>query len=94
MPIQLTILIIIVILNVFSYMLMGIDKSYAQQGHYRISEDMLVTMAVIGGSIGILTGMYQFRHKTKKPKFAYGIPLILLIQGVLFMMYGFPFLLK
>lgn len=36
--------------------------------------------AVIGGSIGALFGMSIFHHKTRKPKFYIGIPLIMLIE--------------
>ena len=40
-------------------------------------------VSVIGGSVGALTGMYLFRHKTQKRKFNLGIPAILLTQAIL-----------
>lgn len=36
-----------------------------------------MTVAALGGSVGSLLGMYTVRHKTKHPKFAVGIPLLL-----------------
>ena len=44
----------------------------------------LIWLAIAGGSIGALLGMYLFRHKTKHKKFSLGIPAILLIQVGLF----------
>jgi uncharacterized membrane protein YsdA (DUF1294 family) len=54
-------------------------KSKAKQGG-RISEATLLTLAVIGGSIGALLGMRVWHHKTLHKKFKYGLPLILLAQ--------------
>ena len=44
---------------------------------------MLFTLALIGGSAGALAGMFLFHHKTRKPAFRIGIPLILIAQIVL-----------
>ena len=40
-------------------------------------------MAIAGGSIGALSGIYFFRHKTQKCKFSLGIPAILIAQVAL-----------
>ncbi len=37
-------------------------------------------MQYFGGTIGSITGMYTFRHKTKKPKFKIGMPALLILQ--------------
>ena len=58
----------------------GIDKWKAKQGSWRILEDTLLILAVIGGSIGALLGMRVWHHKTMHKKFKYGLPLILLVQ--------------
>lgn len=51
-------------------------------------------MAAIGGSAGALLGMMMFHHKTLHPKFAVGVPLILLVHiaiGVLlYLRFGWP----
>lgn len=65
------------IVNLISFALMGIDKYKARHDRRRIPERTLITTAVIGGSIGALGGMYLFHHKTRKPKFRTGLPLIL-----------------
>lgn len=58
------------------------DKHKAKKSLQRTPERTLFLVAVLGGSIGSLLGMYLFRHKTRKPKFALGIPLILAVQTV------------
>ena len=66
--------------NALAFLLMLIDKQKAKKHLWRIPEATLMLSAAIGGSIGALLGMYTFRHKTRKPKFYIGIPLILLLQ--------------
>ena len=46
---------------------MLMDKGKAVRKSWRIPEWFLLTVALIGGSLGSLLGMYLFRHKTKKP---------------------------
>lgn len=62
---------------------MYVDKKRAIQRKWRISENTLILISILGGSIGALIGMYTFRHKTKHLKFKLGIPLILLLQFLL-----------
>ena len=50
----------------------------------RISEKTLLVTAAIGGSIGSMAGMWIFRHKTKHWYFVYGLPVILLLQLLVF----------
>ena len=78
-----TILLILIGINVLTFLVYGIDKWKAKQGRWRISEATLLMLAVIGGSIGALLGMQVWRHKTMHKKFKYGLPLILLAQIVL-----------
>ncbi len=53
----------------------------------RISENSILLNAFVGGSLGVLAGMYVFRHKTQKPKFKIGVPLIIIFQVIL-IIYG------
>ncbi len=69
-----------VIINAMGFALMGIDKYKAKKRAFRIPEATLFTIAVIGGSIGSIIGMYTFRHKTRHRSFVYGMPAILFIQ--------------
>ena len=74
----------LLIITLISFALMGIDKRRAKRkGARRIPEALLFTFAVFGGSVGILLGMYIFRHKTLHNSFRIGIPLIILAQAYL-----------
>jgi uncharacterized membrane protein YsdA (DUF1294 family) len=73
----------LIAVNTLTFVAYGIDKWKAKQGSWRISEATLLTLAVIGGSIGALLGMKIWHHKTMHKKFKYGLPLILLVQIVL-----------
>ena len=74
----------LVFINVLTFLLYGIDKWKARRGKWRIPEETLIWLAIVGGSIGALLGMYLFRHKTKHKKFTLGIPAIFLIPMGLF----------
>ena len=67
-------------INALGFLLMLADKHRARKNRWRIPEATLMGVAVLGGSIGSLIGMYTARHKTKHPKFTVGIPLILIVQ--------------
>ena len=73
----------LIVINIATFLVYGIDKWKAKQGSWRISEATLLILAVIGGSIGALLGMKVWRHKTMHKKFKYGLPLILIIQIIL-----------
>ena len=66
--------------NIATFFLYGIDKYKAKKGRWRISEAILLLMAVIGGSIGAWAGMRLWHHKTMHKKFKYGIPVIIILQ--------------
>ena len=73
----------LIVINIVTFLVYGIDKWKAKQGSWRTSEASLLLLAVIGGSIGALLGMKIWHHKTMHKKFKYGLPLILLVQIVL-----------
>ena len=72
---------------------MGLDKTIARKNgervqrgrkpRRRIPEKTLFLIAALGGSLGVLAGMYLFRHKTKHKSFVFGVPLILAAQAAL-----------
>ncbi len=72
-----------IIMNIIGFALMGIDKYKAKKRAFRIPEATLFIVAIIGGSIGSILGMYAFRHKTKHWYFVYGMPFILVVQIIL-----------
>ena len=69
---------------------MWLDKRKAKKGKWRISETALFTLAILGGSIGGIAGMYAFRHKTKKARFTIGFPAILILEIILVIIYYKP----
>ncbi len=73
----------LVVINLITFFLYGIDKWKAARHRWRISEAVLLLAALIGGSIGALAGMYGFHHKTLHRKFTVGVPLILIAQIIL-----------
>ena len=60
--------------NILAFVLFGADKQKARRNAW------LILSAVIGGSVGAILGMRFFHHKTRKAKFAIGVPVILLVQ--------------
>ena len=73
----------LIVINIVTFLVYGIDKWKAKQGSWRISEVSLLILAVIGGCIGALLGMKIWHHKTMHKKFKFGLPLILIIQIIL-----------
>ncbi len=78
----------LIIINVIAFLAYGIDKYKAKREQWRIPEATLIGLAVIGGSVGALLGMRVFHHKTKKPKFFIGVPVILVVQIALTVILG------
>lgn len=82
-------------INLVAYIMYGVDKRRAQQNgphrkskksredrpqKDRISEAALIWIAVFGGSIGAIMGMFGFHHKTQHKKFTILLPLIFVFQ--------------
>ena len=70
----------LIIINALGMLLMIVDKSRARKRLSRISEVNLFTIAILGGSFGILFTMILIRHKTRHKKFSIGLPLIIVCQ--------------
>lgn len=82
-------IIYLIIINIIAFLAMYIDKKRAKMGRWRIKEHTLFILALIGGSVGAIIGMYTFRHKTKKARFFIGFPIILIVEVLLgFMIYN------
>ena len=77
----------LILVNFSTFLLYGIDKSKARHHRWRIPEAVLLGAAAIGGSLGALSGMYFFRHKTKHWKFRILVPLCLIAQIVLLFLF-------
>ena len=77
----------LLIVNAAAFLLFGYDKKLAKQQKWRIRERTLFISAIIGGSFGAILGMRVFHHKTRHPQFAIGLPMILLLQIILFCLF-------
>lgn len=66
--------------NTLGFILMYVDKKRAIKHKWRISENTLITVAFIFGSLGVYLGMTVFRHKTKHLKFKVFVPVFLIIH--------------
>ena len=71
------------LMNLIGFLSMLIDKRRARKNGWRIRERTLFLLSILGGSIGSLSGMYIFRHKTRHWYFVLGMPLILFLQAAL-----------
>ena len=76
------IVVYILIVNIVAIVVYGVDKLKAKKNKWRISENTLLLIALVGGSIGAYLAMKLWRHKTNHKKFKYGIPLIIVFQLV------------
>ena len=69
-----------IVINIFGFFIMWLDKRKAKKGRWRIKESTLFMLVLLGGGIGGIAGMYTFRHKTQKMQFVIGFPAILIIE--------------
>lgn len=70
----------LILINLAAWGLMGADKYRARKHAWRIPERTLFAVALLGGSLGAILGMYLWHHKTKHWYFVIGMPLILVAQ--------------
>ena len=81
---------LLAVMTLAGFLVMGVDKRIAaanpdriargKKPRRRVPERTLVLIAALGGSAGVLAGMYTFRHKTKHWYFVVGVPAILAAQ--------------
>lgn len=75
----------LILINIVTFVVFGLDKLLAKHPRFRqrVPEKNLLLLAVVGGSVGALLGMYLFRHKTLHRVFRVGVPVILAVQLLL-----------
>lgn len=74
------------LINLIAFYMYWRDKRNARKGRWRISENALLGIAFIGGSLGALLGMYVFHHKTRHWKFKVLVPLFLIMHVLIFIL--------
>lgn len=71
---------LLALMSLVLFAVMAADKRRARRNMRRVPEARLFLLALLGGAAGGVLGMYVFHHKTKKPRFFLGFPLIALCQ--------------
>ena len=77
------VVIYLIVINLIAFGAMWLDKRKAKKGKWRIPENTLLLLVLLGGGVGGIAGMYVFRHKTQKAKFVIGFPVILVCEILL-----------
>lgn len=72
-------------LNLFLFILMGMDKRAARRNKWRIPERRLLTLGLIGGGFGGILGMLVFHHKTHRIYFTICYVLNIICWGMAFL---------
>ena len=72
----------LLLVNLWAFVLMGIDKRRAKKDLWRIKERTLFLPVLLGGGVGGILGMKTFHHKTKHWYFRFGFPAILILELV------------
>ncbi len=83
MSVELKIALCVLGVNLLCMLIFGLDKALAVGHKRRIPEATLLTLAVLGGSVGAMLGMTVFHHKTDAhahPLFVWGIPFFFLAE--------------
>lgn len=76
------IVIYFIVINLFGFFIMWLDKRKAKKGAWRIPEKTLFIITATGGGIGTTAGMFVFHHKTQKIQFLIGFPFITILEIV------------
>lgn len=76
----LLILIVIALINLAAAVVCAYDKQKATWGGRRVSENMLMLLALIGGAAGMYITMLRIKHKTRHAKFMLGLPVIIIVH--------------
>ncbi|MDG5471023.1 DUF1294 domain-containing protein [Jeotgalibacillus sp. ET6] len=74
------------VMSLIGFSCMGADKKRARKNQYRISENTLWAITILGGAVGTYAGMKKFRHKTKHNSFKFGLPFFAITYGIVLLM--------
>jgi uncharacterized membrane protein YsdA (DUF1294 family) len=83
-------LIYIVFISVVAIVLTIVDKKRSKKRKSeRIPESTLMIIGFLGGALPMFITMKAIRHKTRHKKFMIGLPLIIILHVILFLLYIF-----
>lgn len=75
----------LIAINIITFCAFCWDKYCAVNHKWRVPESTLIGLAVLGGSVGAFAAMQIVRHKTRHWKFTVGVPVIFLLQLLVWM---------
>ena len=70
----------LIALNFVTFAMFGIDKAKAETGAWRVADSTLLTLALLGGTLGAYAGRALFRHKTRMQPFGANLFAIAVLQ--------------
>jgi uncharacterized membrane protein YsdA (DUF1294 family) len=68
------------------------DKRKDSQSEWRVAEAALQILGFLGGAIGVIGGMFRFRHKTQKKSFQAIAVLGLVVSLIIYWFVGTQYL--
>lgn len=71
-------------INILAAGITLLDQYRAKRNRWRVKERTLLVVSLLGGAVGMFLTMKGIRHKTQKRKFMWGLPLIFVIQLLIF----------
>lgn len=69
-----------VIINLISIIITIHDKNAAKKHKWRVPESTLLAVAALSGCVVMYITMHLIHHKTRRPKFMVGIPVIFILE--------------
>lgn len=73
----------LIIINIIAIIVTIHDKHAAVKDNWRVKENTLLLLSALGGAPAMYLTMLLIRHKTQKPKFMLGIPLIFIAELII-----------
>lgn len=73
-------IVMMVVWNLITFSMMGIDKHRAEKDKPRIREKTLITVTFAMGAVGTSAGAAVFHHKTQKLKFRVSFPIGIIVN--------------
>lgn len=73
-----------IVINLYAFISMYIDKKRAIKNKWRIPEKTLFLIGILGGVFGIYAGMKWIRHKVRHKLFSLGVPIMIIFYSLLF----------
>lgn len=77
------IILYVLIMNIITFFIFGMDKRRARAKAERVSEKTLFRLCLAGGALGGMLGMKVYHHKTLHNKFKYGVPVIFFVELII-----------